>query len=268
MQEKGYTCIETESYDNLYKLFKDTNKEYSLADYELNITSLYRYCVFEKTECKVVSVLSNKVEMVSTSKNLIEHKNLEFYRVHSSYDIYNILNCINFTVFKKLYENTQITSFNDILKSLNVLKIHDKIVPYFDGQAISNNSMVYFYNHYHEEQHEQHEQEEPVIINQFYIILYKGNITQTMQTIKDIQTLWKELPKQEIKQEELKETPKQEVKETPKEDKKIRIKSELAKLGSKVTMVILKEYLKELNMKTSGKKDELLERLNQYIQSI
>ena len=74
-----------------------------------------------------------------------------------------------------------------------------------------------------------------------------------------------ERKQEEIKQESKQEEIKQEPVHLPSDitNKKLRIKNELAKLSGKVTMVILKEYLKELNMKTSGKKDELLERLNQ-----
>jgi hypothetical protein len=120
MKEKGYMCVESESYEHLYKMFLNANKDNLLNDYEVNISNLYRYCVFEKIESRVTSILHNKIEMVSKiemipsfihdktpihdklhdktqviknkNKNLIEHKNLEFYKLQSNYDIYNLLN--------------------------------------------------------------------------------------------------------------------------------------------------------------------------------
>ena len=291
MKEKGYTCVESESYEHLYKMFLNSNKDNLLNDYEVNISNLYRYCVFEKIESRVTSVLHNKIEMVSKiemthslihdktsihdktqviknkNKNLIEHKNLEFYKLQSNYDIYNLLNCINCNVFKHMHKKSDIISFNDIISSLKHSNMHDKIVPYFKDQKPVNKPMIYFYNHYYEE--EVNDGEEPLIINQFYAILYNGTILQNTQEINDINELL-EKSQQEIKQEEPKQIEEvvkvEEVVEVVKEeDKKMRIKSELVKLGNKVTMVILKDYLRELNLKTSGKKDELLERLNEQL---
>jgi hypothetical protein len=277
MKEKGYTCLESESYENLYKMFMNSSKDNLLNDYEQNISNLYRYCVFEKIESNITSVLSNdkidmKIDMAPRNKHLIEHKSLDFYKLHSNYDIYNLLNCINCNVFKHMHKKSEITSFNDIVSSLKQSNMSDKFVPYFKGQTPVNKPMIYFYNHYYEE--EANEGEEPLIINQFYAILYKGTILQNTQQLHEINELLEQTPKQEVvkqevvKQEVVKQevVKQEEIKQEPVSvvvDKKIRIKSELAKLGSKVTMVILKEYLKELNMKTSGKKDELLERLNQ-----
>lgn len=265
MKEKGYNCLESESYENLYKMFMNSNKDNLLNDYEQNISNLYRYCVFEKIESNITSVLSNnnnkveivsKIDMTSRSKYLIEHKSLNFYKLDSNHDIYNLLNCINCHVFKHIHKKSKIVSFNDIVSSLKQANMSDKIVPYFKGQLPVNKPMIYFYNHYYEE--EANEGEEQLIINQFYAILYKGIILQNTQQLHEINELL-EQPKQE--------QPKQESVSVV-VDNKVRIKNELAKLGGKVTMVILKEYLKELNLKTSGKKDELLERLNQYIESI
>jgi hypothetical protein len=328
MEEKGYKCIETELYQNLYKMFQDTNINYSLNEYELHISNLYRYAVFEKTESTVLSVINNKTELISISKNLIEHKNLEFYKINSSYDIYNLLNCINFTVFKKMHKNIDISSFNDISHSLNLLQINDKIVPYFTGEQTSTKSMIYFYNHYHEEQQPE-ENEEPIIINNFYIILYKNIIIQNTQTIDEINTLLntpqeipQEIPQetpqeiaqeivqeivqetpqetpqeiaqeivQEIVQETPQEIPQEIVQETPQEipqeivqeiaqeiaqetvqeiaqeiaqetvNIKLKIKNEFNTIRDKITVIALKEYLRTLGLKTSGKKAELLDRL-------
>jgi hypothetical protein len=281
MKEKGYTCLESESYENLYKMFMNSSKDNLLNDYEQNISNLYRYCVFEKIESKITSVLSNdkidmKIDMTPRNKHLIEHKSLDFYKLHSSYDIYNLLNCINCNVFKHMHKKSEITSFNDITSSLKQSNMSDKFVPYFKGQTSVNKPMIYFYKHYYEE--EANEGEEPLIINQFYVILYNGTILQNTQQLHEINELLEQAPKQEVvKQEEIKQEPKKEVKQEPKQEVKQEvkqkekvshkdtIKNEMITLGKKITLVKIKEYLKQLNCKTSGNKDELLQRLNEQL---
>ena len=152
----------------------------------------------------------------------------------------------------------------------------DKFVPYFKGQTSVNKPMIYFYKHYYEE--EANEGEEPLIINQFYVILYNGTILQNTQQLHEINELLEQAPKQEVvKQEEIKQEPKKEVKQEPKQEVKQEvkqkekvshkdtIKNEMITLGKKITLVKIKEYLKQLNCKTSGNKDELLQRLNEQL---
>ena len=273
MKEKGYKCIESESYENLYKLFINSNKANVLNDYEQNISKLYRFCVFEKIESKITSVLSNnkieivsKIEMTSRNKYLIEHKSLNFYKLQSNYDIYNLLNCINCNVFKHTHKKSNIVSFNDIVSSLKQANMSDKFVPYFNGQTPVNKPMIYFYNHYYEE--DTNEGEEQLIINQFYAILYNGTILQNTQQLHEINELLEQVAKQEPKQEikqEIKQAPKQEPKQEEKVSHKDTIKNEMITLGKKITLVKIKEYLKQLNCKTSGNKDELLQRLNEQL---
>lgn len=268
MATKGYTCIETESYKKLYDIFKTTNKDCILKDYELNISSLYRYCVFEKTESKTTSLLTttSRTNTNMTSKSLITHKNLDFYRIQSNYDIYNLLNCLNFTVYKKMHNKFELNSNDDILKSLQLL--NQQFVPYFEGkELIQHDKQIYFHNYYYEEPQQEQSDDEPVIINQYYVILYKGKILQSSEDIIQINKLLKEqlteVEKVEKVEQEKEVTELEEVEEDKAAQRKDEIKQELKE--SKITVNMLKDYLKEFGLKSTGKKEELLQRLNEHL---
>jgi len=267
MTKCGYNCIESELYDNLYKVYKnmyDGCSEHELnscPDDEIELLKLYRYCVFEKIESNVKSVINmdlkniKHVNVVEQKSHLI--KNGYFYRIHCSYDIYNVLNCINCMVFKNMYKNIEIKSYDDIKGIFNELKMDDKCIPYFEGQQLVKKHMIYFYNYYSEEFQE--DNEEPIVMNQFYIILYKNNVIQSYQDVEEINELLNKEIKVMLNDEMLNDD---ETGVCEMKNKKIRIKKELMEMGGKVTMNILKEYLKELELKVSGKKDDLMNRLN------
>ena len=294
LASKGYKCIESESYKELYNMYIKNDTSNILNNYEKDISDLYKFCVFEKHETKVTSILNNKTDSEIDNQekmHLIEYKNLKFHKIQCSYDIFNLLNCINYTVFKNMHTNFEIKSFDDIksvLSSVNSnIQIHYKQTRAID----SDKQYMYVYKSLFEEEQtqpsESNEILEPIIIEQFYIILYNHSIIQTKDSIIKIQEELNNTPKIQIKTEKVKEIKeniehqveakvedkveaKEEVKEDVKEEDvpgifRDTIKNDMKTLGKKITLVKIKYYLKQLNCKTSGNKDELLQRLNEQL---
>ncbi len=266
MTKKGYKCIETELYSNLHKMYESQTPN-KLLNYEKDISRLYRFCVFEKIESNVDSILNNKEELNVNSTNanyLIEHKNIQFHKIKTSYDIFNILNCLKFNIFKRAYSNKVLTSLDDI--KLCMKECIKDILYYEKGMHAENKrSYMYFYNTFFEEEVE----EEKVLVEQFYIVLLNNSIIQTKDNIETINNILNSSGKKiehkdkdtEHKDKDTEHKDKDtEHKDTSENDKmKSGIKKELE--NPKITVVKLKEYLKQLGLKTTGKKDELMNRL-------
>ena len=278
LESKGYNCIENETYESLYDIYNKTgenNIDTKLDKHEQDISKLYRYCVFEKIESNILNVISNKMvqEYQQQNVHLIEHKNLKFNKITCSYDIFNILNCINYTIFKNMYNNTLITSFDDIQNILN--SINKKIQMYNTSMPTPTDSNEYLYFHNYTFEEESKDSSEKTVINQFYIVLYNNTIIQNSKTIHEIKQYFIERPEQHmpqkeehIQQEHIQQEHVQQEhvqQENIQVSRKQQVKNELNTLGTKITINILKEYLKEFELKTSGKKDELLNRLKEFL---
>ena len=283
LKQKGYKCIENETYDSLYNIYSsdeiNSNDSIKLNEYEKDISKLYRFCIFEKIESNILNVINNTmIEPYNPMNiNLIEHKSLKFHKITSSYDIFNVLNCIHYTIFKNMYKNTPITTFQDIFDILN--SIHKKVYMYHSELELPTDckDYIYFHNYIFEEdtQSKDIKENNSILINQFYIVLYNNTIIQNVNTLKEIKqllTVQKENKEQVIinngddKQQVIinNGVDKQQVimnNGVDKQQRKEEIKMELSMVGNKITINVLKEYLKELNLKISGKKDELLQRL-------
>lgn len=228
MKTKGYSCIESGNYTG------------NLKSYEEQISNLYKFCVFQKTESHILSTLKQKsvIQHNTYTYNPVSIivKNLIFHKISTLYDIFDILNCIQFTIFKNNYENKDILLFEDIDLSMT------NFIPFSNSQEPILNNSIYFYNYIYEEDEQ--------VFSHFYIILYKNTIIQSVDSIKIITNILNQKESLDIKKESL----------DIKKELKDKIKNEL--LNSKnATIVKLKEYLKLLNCKINGNKDELLTRL-------
>ena len=134
-----------------------------------------------------------------------------------------------------------------------------------------------------EEETDGEEGPEIISVEQFYIILLNHKIIQTKQSIETINQLIEQsntpsldTPNTPLPLDSL-DTPLPldsldtplplDSLDTPSQlpSRKEELITELKKLGNKITVVVLKEYLKEFGLKTSGKKDELLQRLNEHL---
>lgn len=268
MESKGYKCIETDLYSNMYNSYKNQTPN-KLSTYEEDISGLYRICVFEKIESNISAVLNNKEELNMFNKNhLIEHKDIQFHKIKTTYDIYNILNCLKYNVFKSKYQNLELKSLHDIKLCIDELASPSLNITYYQkGDLIDNNNYIYFYNTLFEEETEGEEGTEIISVEQFYIILLNHKIIQTKQSIETINQLLEsnQQPSSIYTPSPSIDTPSPSIDTPSQNSRKEELITELKKLGNKITVVLLKEYLKECGLKTSGKKDELLQRLNEHL---
>ena len=298
MKTCGFTLIESELYKTLYEMTDKTDKTdktgngcnlFPLNNYEKNVSFLYRYCVFSSsstqqniTDFNTISLQLlplpiKKVEKQETFVKLIDNGiklntignpdiNLNVVKLENCLDILDILNCIEYK-FNKHNFNDYITDFNldnlfELTKKIdynpvlfNTLNTNDNT-----NDTLPCKNLVYYTLEYTETI-----KEESVTLKNIYLVLYKNqinynitNITNLLQTIQpkvsvnveNVQIENLEAQLQEIKITETNSVNTESVKKRFLECKKI-------------TIPIIKEFLKELNLNCNGNKNELLTRLNE-----
>ena len=270
MSDKGYDCVDTELFENLYKSYENVDG-YKLKECERDISFLNRYCVFKKIK-KDVSI-KNEISYINTkdvSYEIIDlHKdNLSVYKINTLYDVLDVLNCKEYTYYRNDYTNKMIENFQDISSCIKNVKFIQNPLD-LSEYNVDNCLYITFYKHTIEKKVKDDENTETEIIeyNNWYIVFHKNQMFFTIQKNKDVETLQKDdietkLTKLSLKEDE-KEDEKEDKKEDEKEDEEDEIKSVLN--NKKVTIVVLKNYLKKYNLKTSGNKDELINRLRNYM---
>jgi len=270
MSDKGYDCVDTELFENLYKSYENVDG-YKLKECERDISFLNRYCVFKKIK-KDVSI-KNEISYINTkdvSYEIIDlHKdNLSVYKINTLYDVLDVLNCKEYTYYRNDYTNKMIENFQDISSCIKNVKFIQNPLD-LSEYNVDNCLYITFYKHTIEKKVKDDENTETEIIeyNNWYIVFHKNQMFFTIQKNKDVETLQKDdietkLTKLSLKEDE-EEDKKEDEEEDKKEDEKDEIKSVLN--NKKVTIVVLKNYLKKYNLKTSGNKDELINRLRNYM---
>lgn len=263
-KNKGYDCIETELYRDLYKMYPKT-----LLPYEEDVSNMYRYCVFQKS--KIISpFIIRKVDIlpkIISTNCMIEHKNLQYYKIKTTHDIYDILNCIKYTIFKNNYNNTEIKCYDDIIECLSQTDyncIYRNLINKNDNTKKANN--LYFHGYTFTELLDNE------TLTQYYIILHKNSIVHNNNTIEEINNILtnkvkeEENVEKEIIEKEIIEKEEIVKKEIIKEENNINVESILDDISNKkVTVLKIKEYLKLFNCKTTGNKDEMLNRLKERL---
>ena len=327
MKSNGYNCIETEYYEKLLN-----PSVFRLNEYETNISNLMVYYVFTKSQnSDILPSIYNKTELIkqaienptqnhidnnyipiNVSDKLIEksdyvslkkHKDVYLHKVESFLDIFNILNCIEF----KLYKLNNKLEFNDknIKEYFNNLNIN---IHFLNEQSTINDSMktlVFFKYKFLLEEKDENGELINVEHQNYYVVLYKNKIfyntstfnddvvrRQGTSTISDVNrqgtSTISDVNRQgtfnddvvtkkqvgtivEKKMGSVMALDKNDLPLTKatlggkvEVDDKTRIKKEL-KVNNKITIATLKDYLKELKLKTTGNKQELLERLTQAL---
>lgn len=267
------------------KLFDEMNSiQHHMENYERDISFLNRFCVFQKksNNTSVVSLKNERVE--STSINFIEktyrlidieNQNIQLHKIETLYDIIDVLNCVKYTYNKLQYVNKNIESFDDVKQLFE--NIQCKYNYYFLNNPVSQhseNSIVFYYNQYTVEklnknvlELEENENSNLTYYNNWYIVLFNNKLVVHSEVCKDIQ-LEEQITNGntnatetiEVKQEkqitngntnaetiEIKEIP-QEATTTDENYEKWTVKQ-------------LQEKLKQMKLKVSGKKTDLINRL-------
>jgi hypothetical protein len=291
MKEYGYECIETESYTNLYENFETMNKvtKHNLLDYEKDITFMYKYCIFKKTSLynedklpvfKNQKVWSKKNDL--TNNSFPQLSGLQFYKVENIYNIIDIINCAEYKIYRNMFENKLID--NESILYWNTSKISNYNLLLHDDGSTYENIMppciyIYKYEYLTDSEENCH--------SDYYVVLYNDKIISNenqIHTIKEIISNYNinninkidngdkvEIVDEEVENEivdkvetvivDKVENVKVEIVENVIVDN---IKRELAAC-EKLTIAIIKDFLKKLGLKTSGNKEELALRLNMFL---
>lgn len=284
MSSLKYKLIDTQLFENVYENYYKSDFGYVEMDsYEKKISFLNRYCVFKKIdenseieiEIPVQIPISNNLqinpEIIKNEFKTIDlHKyDISVFKINNLWDIIDILNCVSYQYYKNQIQNIEITSFQNIehlFKTLNIqyipkfLDSPDNLEGY---EPISNYVYFTYYKHSLEKKNESDEIE-IVDFDNWYIILHKDRLLFSNSELK---TSYETKMKYIIVENVVEKTTslKQETKENVVEESglKMRIKSFLE--TKKYKIPDLKDMLKECNLKTSGNKDELVNRLNEYL---
>lgn len=299
MNSKGYKCVETELFENLF----DQNLNFNNC--ERDISFLNRYCVFQKLDTELVTEVPNKLPIKLSNQNInnITDINIEFnfdtidlhqndisvHKISNLYDIIDVINCVEYKYYKNKVLNKPIDlspeiTFNDIRSAFEQLNIIYNPVfiqdPLNFEEYKPNNNNIYFtyYKHVIEKRELNDETTEDVQYNNWYIVLYKDKIFFKCPISKEIPKNSDTLTTEEISKEKDNNSDTEEIskekdnnsdieeisKEMDNLDIKDNVKTEwdnLKQSGEKITIKMLKDLLLKLDLKISGKKEELQKRL-------
>jgi len=295
MESNGYKCIETNVFENLY----DSN--FDLQDFEINISFLNRYCVFQKINSekmeysslelgKMSNQIIDDISNINTKFNFdtinLQQNDISVYKISSLYDIVDVINCIEYKYYKNKISNIIIDSqpnmsFNDILTLFNDLDIIYKPVFVNDPLNFDNyndNNNIYFTHYkYVVEKRNDEKENDDIEYNNWYIVMYKDqllfnkpNIDTIIQDNTDTtDTIIQENTDTTIDTiiQENTDTTTDKITESINFNDNLDIKEKIKlewndiKNTNKITVKILKDLLLKLDLKVSGKKDELQKRL-------
>lgn len=225
--------------------------------------------------------------------------NTSVHKVSSKYDIIDALNCIEYKVYKQTLDDKVIEDFDDITEVVSKFSSSThSYTPMFvqnplcwDDYPICETSAVYFTHHKHTVERKVDNIVEQTEFDNWYIIMYKNKIIFNPEAIKNVQRS-EEDKVEETVPDKVEETVPNKVEETvpdkvdetvsdkveenkveenntkendEKSESTVRMQQVLDVIQGKVTVKMLKEYLVEFGLKTSGNKNELVTRLEEYL---
>ena len=190
----------------------------------------------------------------------MHQNNFSIYKIGCLYDIIDCLNCIEYKYYKNKIINKNLdsleTSFDDITNMFNTENIQYKPIFIDDPLDITEYQKgipnIYFTYHKHIVEKKTDETEECLEYNNWYIIMYHDKIIFELPNNSN----------QEIGQEVVEEIGQEVVEEIVEEvNQEVVEEYTVLKNNGKITIKVLKDLLKKLNIKSSGKKEELQTRL-------
>jgi len=251
MEVAGFECVETQLFKDVY------DNSFDLSECETNISFLNRYCVFKKRKVDIIKLPEQNIIKTKHSKFDfttidLHQNNFSIYKIGCLYDIIDCLNCIEYKYYKNKIINKNLdsleTSFDDITNMFNTENIQYKPIFIDDPLDITEYQKgipnIYFTYHKHIVEKKTDETEECLEYNNWYIIMYHDKIIFELPNNSN----------QEIGQEVVEEIVEEVNQEVVEE-------YTVLKNNGKITIKVLKDLLKKLNIKSSGKKEELQTRL-------
>lgn len=260
MQTNDYELVESKLFEMEYSKYK----QHSFSEFERDISWLNRYAVFKKSspvdiDTEIQDFLPNietpELKRIPKSdfKTIDLHKNeLTATKINSSYDIIDVINCIEYKYYTKRFDNQPVENFEDIkqtfknynikYKPIQIHNINDTSEFYNISKA---NKQIYFTEYVHEtEQRTETGDTEIVTHNNWYILMRDSKLLFSSEQTETSDEIVSELQTEETE-------------ETSNEEQQILDYTEL-KLSE------LKILLKKMGLKTSGKKQELVNRIQHH----
>ena len=263
MEVAGFECVETQLFKDVY------DNSFDLSECETNISFLNRYCVFKKRKVDIIKLPEQNIIKTKHSKFDfttidLHQNNFSIYKIGCLYDIIDCLNCIEYKYYKNKIINTNLdsleTSFDDITNMFNTENIQYKPIFIDDPLDITEYQKgipnIYFTYHKHIVEKKTDETEECLEYNNWYIIMYHDKIVFELPNNSN-QVIGQEVV-EEIGQAVVEEVSQEVVEEVSQE---VVEEYTVLKNNGKITIKVLKDLLKKLNIKSSGKKEELQARL-------
>ena len=274
---------------SLLELFSDT----TLNEFDKYILPFYNLAIFNKNSNTNNIQLSLQKNIISTPINntstLFSIKHLKFYNIKTYFDLFDILNCIN-TNYLSLsfsYPDNPINSFqdiSDILKNTIYKPIFIDTSHNITTSSNESSNNIIFYQY---DETINTDTDTPTIKTYYFIILIDNNILSKNINTNSLLNLLSQFKLEETssnkkqKNKEYETSPENIVtqndtiipetqtvitqNDTTEINLKIQIKKEFDLIKDKITVIKLKQFLKSLNLKITGTKIELLERLNKSL---
>jgi hypothetical protein len=228
----------------------------------------------------------------------LQQKNISVYKIVNLYDIVDLINCIEYKYYKNKVENlildeNVINNINNLFNNLNI-----EYTPYFINDPLNfeeytlgtNNIYFTHYKHTIEKNHNLIDSEDLVEYNNWYIIMYHNqilfdkpstlnekdqdndindiNYTNDINNTNDISDInyTNDINNTNDTKVNVDNTDNTINNSYKRDIESIKLNYyKLKNNGEKITIKILKELLNKLDLKTSGKKEELQNRLENAI---
>jgi hypothetical protein len=206
-------------------------KGYTLLDskkVELDANFVVNQIIFKKTkeETQVLPKIMNKKEYAVDTGATTAVTGISYYKVESLYDIIEIANCKNYTIYNTKYDNVIINqeNYKSVLDNINA----NLVLKQVEIPQLTNTKS--------------HETDDSEPIYQYYIVMYNGDPFESAPVDKVHATIPESVPESTLHRE---------------------IKNILE--SPKTTILTMKNYLKQAGLKLSGNKQELKQRLEEYL---
>jgi hypothetical protein len=284
MKENNYQVIDTALFESF---------GFDLTDVEKDISNLNRYCIFQKlsTQTNLPFQVIKTVPVENNYKTIqLPKQNLSLYKVSSTYDVIDVLNCIEYKFYKQRSTNLHINTFDDIQTFFNDIEssyqplfvdLNDQCVINLNLQITGLDQIVYFTFHKHVVESTNDSNTEFTEYNNWYIVLQNGKIlfqpevsnNSEVSNNNEVSNSDKILNEIEVSNNNevsnnIELSNNNEVSNSDKILNEIEVSSSDKILNEiscgKITVKRLKELSASLGLKTTGKKDELQQRLERH----
>jgi hypothetical protein len=267
MKSNGYELVESQLFRDLLPTGTDPNTK-QLTGIEKTISFLNRTCVFKRSGGTETVLQTPKTEIYTQPqhdtkpyfdfktielKNKNDNRGLSVFKIATKYDVIDVMNCIEYKYYKHLIPDGAIMSFEDIAQTFTQVGIEytpQFIESPFDIVYTTGDTNVYFTHYKHtiekksednKDNKDNNDNNDTLQYDNWYIVLNDEKLLFDPHAVKP-------------------QTVNETTSPTP-----VDTAEPLESKGAPVpTVKILKEQLKKAGLPVTGKKEELIARLNKH----